>query len=241
MRSLVDQADEEDDFREDATQRDSLAAALTQRACEARDALRRLGEQRALRAIRRELDNADEPHLSQYHDSTRAILELVGSLLDDSHQSEAAGCATSSSAPAPFQLPLAEKLLAATRQHAARDEDTFKLSDLASAQVGRLSVLASKPALYAHVEAEMAQAEAAAANSVDLGDVDGGGGGGERSDGDGGERGEGGGDGGDGSGGGVGAEQQEVDALVDPSLTASQQDEVDAQLDAPPLVEDVPE
>ena len=52
MRSLADHADEETDFRQDAEQRQRTAELVSQRAKQAQEALRDLGNRRALAAIR---------------------------------------------------------------------------------------------------------------------------------------------------------------------------------------------
>ena len=186
MRSLADHADEETDFRQDAEQRQRTAELVSQRARETHDALSLLGDRRALAAIREELSSDSEPHLAMYERSCGVILELVSQALDLEGQAAdeprgdeteqtaatAAAAAAAGTAPQALESSLGERIHGACRAHVARDEDgSVKLADLASAQVGRLSGLATRPRLYLQVEDELAAAAAAAAAP---GDADGG-------------------------------------------------------------------
>ena len=167
MRSLADHADEETDFRHDAEQRQRTAELVSQRAKQAQEALRNLGNRRALAAIREELASDSEPHLAMYERSCGVILELASKALDSERQ-ETGGAEQdaammqvdkqpSLAEPSLAEPSLAERLHGACLSHVARGEDdSVKLADLANAQIGRLSGLTTRPKLYAQVEAELA-------------------------------------------------------------------------------------
>lgn len=152
----VDQADEETDFREDARQRERTASRMLQRAKETQEALGRLGELRALTAIRKEFKSEETLPLATYHRSCTTILELLGPALAAIRQQEttlpAASTATESSASL---LHLAGRIRNACQQHVERGVDGLNVSDQARRRMEHMDDLVTRPSLFAQVEAEI--------------------------------------------------------------------------------------
>ena len=140
--------------------RDAIAERLVQRTKAACAKMRDLGEERALRAVQRELADPARPQLSRYLDAASTVLQLISELRDK--QAEGADDSCDADQLRAQREQLAERLHIAARAHLVRDSDGMRLADRACAQLSELSALALHPPLMAeHYE----QARAVAAEA----------------------------------------------------------------------------